>query len=121
MELKIKQIHNAGDIRREFIELYVNSPTNLKNFIISDSLYTQFQKDCKKFAFWFPDLQVNQGISIMLNTRKGINNFAKNTFYWNSNKALWKDKPVSTYLIKIDNFDKFPDSRRYLDSLFSSD
>ena len=57
----------------------------------------------------------------MLNTRKGINNFAKNTFYWNLNKALWKDKPVSTYLIKIDNFDKFPDPRRYLDSFFSSD
>ena len=44
MELQIKKIQNAGDLNSEFIELTVNAPTNLKNFILSDSFHTSPDK-----------------------------------------------------------------------------
>jgi hypothetical protein len=121
MELRIKRIHNAGDIRSEFIELFVNSPLNLKNFIISDTFYTQSDKDSKKHLFWFPEFSVRTGTIIRLNTRKGINNLESANFYWNLDEALWKDRFISAYLIKIDNYETFPDTKGFLDMLFSSD
>jgi hypothetical protein len=121
MEIRIKKIQNAGDIRSEFIELKVNAPTNLKNFILSDSFYTHSDKDCRKHLFWFPELPVTQGITIRLNTRKGINNLQLANFYWNLDEALWKEKFISAYLIRIDDYIPFPDTKGFLDNLFSSD
>lgn len=121
MELRIKQIHNAGDIRSEFVELFVNSPVNLRHFILADTFYTQSDSDCRKNLFWFPELRVETGMSIRVNTRKGINNLHLNNFYWNLDEALWKNNFVSVYLVKIDEYLVFPDSKRFLDNLFSSD
>jgi len=121
MELRIKKIQNAGDIRSEYIELSANAPINLKNFIVSDSFYTHSEKDSKKHTFWFPELSVNPGTTIRLNTRKGINNLKLANLYWNLDEALWKEKFISAYLIRIDDYAPFPDTKGFLDTLFSSD
>lgn len=121
MELRIKKIQNAGDIRSEYIELTASTNTNLKNFILSDSFYTHSGEDCKKHTFWFPELTVNAGTTIRLNTRKGMNNLKLANLYWNLDEALWKEKFISAYLIKIDDYSPYPDTKGFLDTLFSSD
>lgn len=122
MELRIKKIHNAGDIRSEYIEMFVNAPINLKNFIVSDTCYSQSSKCEDKHIFWFPDLNVNTGTFIKLNSRQGINeNAGYINLYWNLKYALWKDRFATAYVIKIEDYIVFPDAKRYLDTLFSSD
>ena len=121
MELRIKKIQNAGDIRSEYIELTASTSTNLKNFILSDSFYTHSGEDCKKHTFWFPELNVNAGTTIRLNTRKGMNNLKLANLYWNLDEALWKEKFISAYLIRIDDYLPYPDTKGFMDTLFSSD
>lgn len=121
MELKIKKIQNAGDIRSEYIELTATAPVNLKNFMLTDSFHTHSGKDFKKHTFWFPELYVNAGTTIRLNTRKGLNNLKLANLYWNLDEALWKEKFISAYLIRIDNYIPYPDTKGFLDTLFSND
>ena len=120
MELRIKKIQNAGDISSEFIELTAIDPVNLKNFILSDSYNTHSTKIVRNHTYWFPELIVNAGTTIRLNTRKGLNNLKLANLYWNLDEPLWKDKLIAAYLIRIDDYLPFPDSKGFSDSLFLS-
>ncbi len=120
MELQIKKIQNAGDLNSEFIELTVNAPTNLKNFILSDSFHNNPDKHVRNHTFWFPELYVTRGTTVRLNTGKGIHNLKLANLYWNLDEALWKDKFISAYLIRIDDYLPFPDSKGFVDTLFGS-
>ncbi len=121
MELRIKGIRNAGDIRSEYIELVANSTVNLKNFILSDTFYTHSNRNIKRHLFWFPELNIRMGTTVRLNTRKGLHNLELANFYWNLDEALWKQQFVSAYLIRIDDYIPYPDTKGFLDTLFSSD
>ncbi|MEO7357964.1 MAG: hypothetical protein ABIY50_10660, partial [Ignavibacteria bacterium] len=112
MELRIKKIYNAGDIRSEYLEIFVNSDTNLKNFVILNSFNVKFNKSGKNYFYWLPDHKVDQGESVIVNTRNGINDLTSLSFYWNLEKPLWKEAPSSVYLIRIRDYEKFPDARR---------
>lgn len=119
MELQIKKIQNAGDISSEFIELTAIDPVNLKNFILSDTYHTHSSKIFRNHTYWFPELMVNAGTIIRLNTRKGLNNLKLANLYWNLDEPLWNDKLIAAYLIRIDEYIPFPDSKGFSDSLFS--
>lgn len=122
MELRIRKICNAGDIQSECIELIVNTPVNLKSFIVSDTCYRQSSNSGVKHFFWFPDLYVTAGTLIKLNSRLGINDGVGDlNLYWNLEYALWNDKFATVYLIKIDDYILFPDAKNYIGTLFSSD
>ena len=120
MELKIKKIQNAGNLSSEFIELTAIAKANLKNFILSDSFHTNSDKHGRQHTFWFPELLVNPGTTIRLNTRKGIHNLKLANLYWNLDEPLWTEKFISAYLIRINDYTPFPDSKGFSDSLFSS-
>ena len=121
MELRIKNICNAGDIERECIELFVNFPVNLKNFMISDHSFHRINNKSNKI-FWFPELNVRSGATIKLHTRCGRNEYTGLIdIFWNLDEPLWKNKFATAYLIKIDNYCIFPEIKNCMDTLFSSD
>lgn len=117
MELKIKKIHNSGDVRSEYIEFSVEKPVNLKNYILSDSYHNNSEN--KKHVYWFPEITVKAGEVVRLNTGKGVNNPRLNNLYWNLESPIWKDKFISAYLIKIDDFVTYPDTKGFMGTLFS--
>lgn len=122
MELRIKSIYNPGDLEREYIEIFVNFPASLKDFMISDYSHIHACNNKPKRIFWFPDLNVKTGSVIRLNTRRGRNDYTGLIdIFWNLDEALWKNRFTTAYLIKIDNFCLFPETKNYMDTLFSSD
>lgn len=120
MNLRIKKIGNPGDLRSEYIELSASSSLNLKNYMLCDSLYTNSGKESKRHSFWFPELWINKGDTVRLNTGIGIHNLKLANLYWNLSEPVWNNPNSSAYLIKIDDYISYPDNGGFVDSLFSA-
>jgi len=91
MELQITEIHNFGDIRSEYLELKVNAPVKLNNFILSNNCYTESSNTELKKNYWFPDFNISVDTIIKLHTRKGMNDYTDIlNLYWNLDNSLWK-------------------------------
>ncbi len=122
MEMQIRKIFNSGDIRSEYIELRANISVNLKNFIASNTCYYHCANTELKNIYWFPELSVESGTVIRLNTRKGINkHLGILDLYWNLDHSLWKDKSAKIYIIKLDHYITYPEISNDIDALFSCD
>lgn len=110
-ELKIISAYQRGNLAGEYLLIEVLSDTNLHNYILFDSAYSEFNpfhSDSQKF-FWFPYCEVREGDYVYLFSTIGENkksydnalDYSEHRFFWGRNQAAWTKGAETAYLFRV--------------------
>jgi hypothetical protein len=113
MKIKINAINNQGDHTQEFVELKVESDTNLKYFLLSDTTYINETTVSNKLphTYWSSAREVKAGDYVRLHTRSGTSSSNTNTaqtttyqVYWGLSKAVWNNTGDKAMLFEVSDW-----------------
>jgi hypothetical protein len=98
MKLKIRSIIDYGH-KSERIIIDVIQDTDIGKYLILDSTYKApglISNKVRHHPYWFPDLKVKKGDTIILHTRKGVRcskttdgDHKEHCFYWGLDSNIW--------------------------------
>ncbi len=96
MKLKIRSIIDYGH-KSERIIIDVIQDTDIGKYLVLDSTYKApgLISNKVKHPYWFPDLKVKKGDTIILHTRKGtrrskmLEDHTEHCFYWGLDCNIW--------------------------------
>lgn len=110
MSLEIQSFAAKGDPEKERIVLKATSNLDVGDYavLLCKSSPDGKATSGKKTAFWFPDVQVNNGDLVVLYTKKGKQstklNPSGNTvhfFYWGVSGTVWNDPQMGAVVIHV--------------------
>ncbi len=113
MNIKIKYVKDAGNIKKERLVLEVTDNDNVGNYIIADSTYLGDGSVSNKLrhTFWVPDKDVSYGDLVIIYTKSGSNKTKENKdetashfFYWGLESPIWNKNGDSALLIEVKNW-----------------
>jgi hypothetical protein len=96
MKLKIRSIIDSGH-KTERIIIDVIQDTDIGKYLILDSTYKApgLISNKVRHPYWFPDLKVKKGDTIILHTKKGVrcskmkDNHTEHCFFWGLDNNIW--------------------------------
>ncbi len=110
MDIEIKYVKDAGDLRNERIILKALKEVQIGEYMISDTTYTEDGQisNLIRHIYWIPDKVVQANDLIVIYTKEGrfsekINKSGVVThfFYWSLNRTIWNQESDSATLFKI--------------------
>ncbi len=113
MNIKIKYVKDAGNIKKERLVLEVKINDDIGNFIVADSTYLGDGNVSNKLrhTFWVPDKDVSSGDLVIIYTKGGSNKTKENKdgteshfFYWGLENTVWNQDGDSALLIEVKNW-----------------
>jgi hypothetical protein len=109
--LRFVNCAEAGFFADERVVLRPSASLNLMEYVLLPMKATgkaNDAEDLNKDAYWFPDKEVNAGDYILLYTKTGTDHSFTNSnghevhvFYWNKERAVWKDGAQVVAVLKI--------------------
>jgi hypothetical protein len=107
MSLELRSVAAAGDLEKERLVLKALSDTDVGDYAVlwSGIGNSGGPTSGRKRAFWFPDIKVKAGDTVVLYTKKGDRSkkaldggATAHFFYWGSDSLLWDENHCAVLL-----------------------